>query len=93
MLKNNPHSCCLLGIFNLKATNHQTSGMNGKDRKWVSSYPHIKNELETCLGFKLRALIPGTRVTIKRFPNYIINWLHGLPDSPMAYQNNHLYVG
>ena len=38
-----------------KAAN-QTAGMNGKDRKWVSSYPRIKNELETCFGFKLRIL-------------------------------------
>ena len=39
-----------------KAANHQTAGMNGKERKCVSLYPHIKDELETCLGFKLRAL-------------------------------------
>ena len=38
-----------------KAAN-QTAGMNGKDRTRVSSYPRIKDELETCLGFKLRPL-------------------------------------
>ena len=42
--------------FKFKATNHQTAGMNGKDRKCVSSYPRIKDELEMCLGFKLQAL-------------------------------------
>ena len=68
-----------------KVANHQTAGMNGKDRKRVLSYPRIKYELET------REL--GARVTIKRFPNFIINWLHALSDSPMAYQHNHLYVG
>ena len=57
MFKNNPHMLFTRNCqFN--PTNHQTAGMNGKDRKWVSSYPHIKDELhvETCFGFTLRIL-------------------------------------
>ena len=45
------------GIVYLKLqTTKQLPGMNGTDRKYVSPYPRIKDELETCLGFKLRAL-------------------------------------